>query len=330
MAPAPILSRIGTYLFAWGKIPPTVASAVALARHAEQVGVDSLHTVWHFTLESRSFTWGNRSVLDPFVLLPFVAARTERIKIALDPWTPAVMHPYFWAKFLATLDVASGGRVIAGLRRSLAKDDFAIGNNSLDQAARSFDEGLDCITKLWAGKLLEQSDTVPWNVAGLQLEPLPAHRIPIWIGVDDEVGIEQAARWGDMLRPLFATTDEIMTLRRTLDVAQAKHGRMVGIAHSTLCVVLDKEDRSEWVRDHLGALIEKRLRGRSPMTSIVYGEPEQCAEQIVKFVRSGVDYFLLDTQFHGWESESYSREQIDRLVQTVAPLISASDLHRMP
>ncbi len=57
-----------------------------------------------------------------------------------------------------------------------------------------------------------------------------------------------------------------------------------------------------------------------------YNAAEQCAEQLAEFVRSGVDYFLLDMQFHGWESESYSREQIDRLTQRVAPLVKTGDL----
>jgi alkanesulfonate monooxygenase SsuD/methylene tetrahydromethanopterin reductase-like flavin-dependent oxidoreductase (luciferase family) len=325
-ATSPVLARVGTYLFAWGKTPPTIESATALAQHAERVGLDSLHTVWHFTLEPRSFNWGNRQVLDPFVLLPFVAARTERIKLALDPWTPAVMHPYFWAKFFATLDHASGGRAMAGLRESLNKDDFAIGNADLTTATERFNEGLELIRKLWSGKTLEKGDSKLWDVDGLRLEPLPLHDIPVWIGVDENVGVDLAARLGDYLRPLFATVDDIRELRAKLDKAQEKHARKVGIVNATLSVVLEKDDKPEWIRDQIRPLIEKRLRGRSPDTSMVFGEPEQCAQQVVDFVRSGVDYFLLDMQFHGWESETYAREQIDRFTQLVAPLIKASDL----
>ena len=317
-----LLDHLGIYAFPWGDEPPTAERLAALVTHAERAGVDSVHMPWHFTLSPKSFTWGNTQLLDPFVALPFLAGRTERIKLALDPWVVSVLHPFLWAQFLASLDAVAPGRVLSGVRAAWWEDDIRIGLSSEAANETGYDQGLEVVTKLWRGERLTGEEATLWDVAGLALDPPPARPLPLWINGYEDAAIGRAARYGDALRPLFVTPDAARELRAKLDDAAAEAGRDVMLATSTILIVLDAGDDPAWVRDHVQAPLDRRLKGRDVLDGVIIGEPEECAERLAALIDAGVEYVLVDTQFHGYETTAFSIEQIDRIAEAVAPLVS--------
>lgn len=317
-----LLDRLGIYGFAWGKEPPSSEAFAALVAHAERAGVDSVHMPWHFTLSPKSFDWGNGRLLDPFVLLPFAAARTQRIRLGIDPWVPSVLHPFMWAQYLASLDAVAPGRVLSGVRAAWWRDDIVVGLSDESRNETGYDEGLEIVTRLWRGERLTGAESSTWDVAGLALDPVPAKPLPLWINGYEDAAIRRAARWGTTLRPLFLTADGACALRPKLDAAVAEHGRPVELATSTIMVVLDRDDRPEWVREHVHEPLARRLNGRPVEDAVIIGEPGKCAERLAQLFAAGVDYVLLDTQFHGWQTTGFSTEQIDRIAQGVAPLLA--------
>lgn len=320
----PVLEHIGIYGFCWGKVPPTAASLTAYVTHAESCGIDSVHFPWHFTLSPESFDWGNRTLLDPLVVLPLLAGRTSRIRFALDPWVPSVMHPFVWAQFLSSLSAMTGGRVMSGTRTAWWPDDISVGQSSSELSQPGYEQALEVVTKLWRGEVLDGSESTIWQVAGLALDPVPVRPLPLWIDGKDDVAIRRAARWGDALRPLFATPDELRELRKRLTEAADAAGRPVGLVTSTVLAVLDPEDSPAWIKENVTEPLERRVRERDIQSALIVGTPDQCAERLQALFDAGVEYLLLDTQFHGWQTEAFSADQVSRLVEGVLPHVSVA------
>jgi alkanesulfonate monooxygenase SsuD/methylene tetrahydromethanopterin reductase-like flavin-dependent oxidoreductase (luciferase family) len=114
------------YACTWGAEPPTVQEIVDVARRAEDLGFHSLQ-IPHVPVlpypEERPPRGGIAGFIpdryrqyqyDPLVLLPMLAQATSRIRIGFNVAVTPYLHPYVWAKYLASLDAATGGRVIAG------------------------------------------------------------------------------------------------------------------------------------------------------------------------------------------------------------------------
>jgi len=315
------LSRIGVYVFPWGKEPPTVESVVRLTRHMERLGLDSVQIPWHFTLPPARFGWGNRYLLDPLVVLPAMVAATTRIRVGLNSGLVPLLHPFFWAQYLASLDVMSGGRTIAGLALGWWEEDFAVGGAERAERGKRTDEGLEIISRLWRGEPIETAGRF-WDARGLRLDPRPSPPMPLWIGGGAK-SIERAARHAQGLNPLHPSLDEIRTvLRPGLDAAAARHGRpRPTLAVFNYCVVIEPSDSPSWVRDELMPTLRARLHGQEPDDSIVWGSPEQCAKRLSLLFDAGADYVLFDGNLHGWLPERFSEEQMTRFVERVMPLV---------
>ena len=93
------------------------ASEYRLADRAEQLGFDSVWSVEHH------FN-GYAMCPDPLKFLTYIAARTSRVKLGtmviVTPWH----HPIRVAEDISVLDHISGGRVILGMGRGVAKTEF--------------------------------------------------------------------------------------------------------------------------------------------------------------------------------------------------------------
>ncbi len=319
-----VLSRIGVYVFPWGKRPPTVQSVVDVARHLEALGVDSVQMPWHFTLPAARFDWGNRYLLDPLVVLPAVVAATTRVRVGLNAGILPLFHPFFWAQYLGSLDAMSGGRTIAGLALGWWEEDFRIGLADPRERGRRTDEGLEIVTRLWRGEPIERAGAF-WDARGLRLDPRPSPGMPLWIG-GGEKSIERAARWAQGLNPLHPSLAEIRTvLRPGLDAAAERFGRpRPTLAVFNYCLVIERSDDPGWIRDEVLPTLRARLHGQEPDDSIVWGSPEQCAERLAKLFDAGADYVLFDGNFHGWLPEQFGKEQMTRFVERVAPLLGTS------
>jgi alkanesulfonate monooxygenase SsuD/methylene tetrahydromethanopterin reductase-like flavin-dependent oxidoreductase (luciferase family) len=317
-----VLDRVGVYLFPWGKRPPGVASLVELAQHAERLGFDSVHVPWHFTLPN---SWifpgfGNRFLLDPLVVLPALVERTSRIRVSLNTAILTTLNPFFWAQYLASLDVQSGGRTIAGAAIGWWPDDFRVGGGALRERGRRMDEALEAVTRLWAGEPIEEPGRF-WDLSGLALDPRPVQQpLPLWIG-GGERSIERTARSASALMPLDMTPEEVRALRARLDDAAERHGRRIGLAMMNYLAVSDEPGFLERVRPQLDACIAFDKAAPDPEASALVGSPERCAEQVRRFFDAGLDYIVLDCQFHGLEDAEYAREQMSRFAEDVAPLL---------
>ena len=138
-------------------------AATTFARAAEAAGFESLWTVEHVVVPegyestypydpSGKMPGGERSPIpDPLIWLAYLAARTERIKLATGILILPQRNPVVLAKELATLDRMSGGRMIAGIGVGWLEEEFdAIGVPFRDRGKRT-DAYVEAMRALWSG-----------------------------------------------------------------------------------------------------------------------------------------------------------------------------------
>jgi len=136
--------------------------ATAFAQAAEAAGFESLWTVEHVVVPSdygSAYPYSptgkmpgadDMPIPDPLIWLAWVAAVTERIKLATGILILPQRNPVVLAKEVASLDVLSNGRLHLGVAAGyLAGEMEAVGVPMAERGART-DEYLDAMHALWA------------------------------------------------------------------------------------------------------------------------------------------------------------------------------------
>jgi len=176
--------------------------AAAVARACEEAGYESLWTAEHVVLpdpqKPPSPVPPETEILDPAVSLAFVAAHTQRVKLATGIVILPQRNPVVLAKELASLDRLSGGRLVLGVAAGYLEPEFdAVGADFHTRGART-DEYIDAIRALWASERPSfAGPTVRFS--GIQSRPLPTQRPgpPIVIGGMSEAALRRAQQRGD-------------------------------------------------------------------------------------------------------------------------------------
>ena len=120
------------------------STAVALAELSERLGYD-LVTFQDHPYQPR--------FLDSWTLISYVAARTERVRLAGNVLNLPLRQPAVLARSVASLDLLSGGRIELGLGAGGFWDAIgAMGGERLEpgQAVQALDEALQIIRGIWA------------------------------------------------------------------------------------------------------------------------------------------------------------------------------------
>ena len=321
-----VMDRFSVFAFALGDPPPAASELIAAARHADALGFHSISLPHHLTLPAAQVYTGfpRRDILDPLVLLPAMAAVTEKIKVGTNSAIVPVLAPYVWARYFATLDVMSGGRALAGMAMGWFEKDFSAAKADLKRRARNFDESLGLIRRLWTEPSVTHSGAT-CQISNMELEPKPIQNPhpPIWIG-GHTASIPRASRHAQYLLPANLTIPEVKeTYLPRLQEQNAKWDTDAGICLSVRVNVGDSQGADSEMLPRISRLVTSR---RSPVNNVhevaIAGSPQHCAERIEEYLQAGISHFLLDFQYHGLTSVDYSMRQMDRFVSEVVPLVN--------
>src|SRR5688572_12400893 len=119
--------KIGLFAINYGTCGDP-SSAVRVARAAEAAGFESVWTGEHVVLPDpmlASFPLAPEvPMLDTVVALTWIAAHTSRLRIARGIIVLPQRNPLLLAKELASVDVASGGRLIVGVGAGWLEAEF--------------------------------------------------------------------------------------------------------------------------------------------------------------------------------------------------------------
>ncbi len=124
---------------------------------------------------------------DTWTLMSWVAARTERIRIAPDVLNLPLRPPAVTARAAASLDLLSGGRFELALGAGAFWQAIeAMGGRRLTpgQSVDALREGIDVIRGIWDAdeRSMLRVTGEHHRVVGAKRGPAPAHAIQIWLG----------------------------------------------------------------------------------------------------------------------------------------------------
>jgi alkanesulfonate monooxygenase len=312
-------------LFPWGATRPAVGQIVDAARLAEELGFYSVTLPTHMTLpDGWLFSeFDNRDVLDALVVVPAIATATTTIRIGFNSILPPLLPPYAWAKYLATLDVLSDGRLIVGAAMGWWEEDFDSVGVPRNRRGKLFDEQLEVITRLWTDDVTTFAGE-HYQLEDMTLDPKPVQEPypPIWIGGGMK-SITRTARYGEYILAFWPSEEEarerwVPQLRE----AGEKAGRNPKLASFTFAYVADTVDdlaaRLPLLREGVGF----EDASVDPTNITIAGSPERCAERITALSEAGVEHFVVEFQFHGVESVRFGMEQMEKFVTEVGPLLA--------
>lgn len=192
----PVVTNVAGAALTWER-NANVDDIGRVAEVADRLGYHHLTCSEHIGIPSAEAGRRGSRYWDPLATLGYVAARTERIRLATMTLVLGYHHPLEIVKRYGTLDHVSGGRVILGVGVGSLKEEFdLIGAPFEDRGPR----GDDALRALRASL----SDNEPaydgefYSFGGLTVDPcaLQSH-LPIWVGGRTKRSLRRAITLAD-------------------------------------------------------------------------------------------------------------------------------------
>ena len=245
---------------ALGLLPPyrlNVASDPAwmgaFARHADEVGFESLLAVEHVAIpvgyESRyPYNDTGRMPLpedcelpDPLDLLAWLAARTTRIRLGTGILVLPEHHPLQLAKRCATIDRLSAGRLFLGVGVGWMREEVAALGIDPDERGSRTDEAIEALRVIWReDEPAFAGHHFAFDPVRSQPKPVQA-TVPILVGGHSAAAARRAGRLGDGFFPLGLAGEALDRRWVQVQAAAADAGRKSADVSLTLGGLLGDE-----------------------------------------------------------------------------------------
>lgn len=260
----------------WGIEDPQDVLGVAV--RAEEVGYDSVWVNHHvFNAGYVRERLEHLPYYDALTTLTYAASLTKTVKLGTTVLVLPYLNPMVLAKSLATLDVFSGGRVIAGVGvGTLQHEHDALANSDYHTRGAYANESIAVMKELWTSAEPVHEGAF-YNFSGGLFSPKPIQKphLPIWIGGTSNAALRRAARYGDGWHPN----------RMAPEAMQASIEKLKGYLE-TASRSLD--DLTLSVRAELSVTDIASTNDDEPMA----GTPDQIAQSIEAFSNIGVEHFV--------------------------------------
>lgn len=253
-------------------IPTSVGAGsepVAQAQAAEELGFDFVSSSDH--------PCGSQPSYETWTMLSWIAAKTSRIQVATRVLGVPYRPPAMVAKMAETLDRLSGGRLILGLGGGYSDEEFAafgLGVPSPAEKVTGLKEAASVIRGLWSESNFNFHGQ-RYHTEGAELEPKPAHHIPIWLGTFGNRALQVTGQVADGWIPSlgYAPTGALPAMRDRVLTAAAAAGRDPGEITCALNLQVRIHDRPD------------------PLPDGISGPAEQVASGLNDFVVAGFSAF---------------------------------------
>jgi probable F420-dependent oxidoreductase len=208
----------------------------ALARTAEDVGFDAMivpDSICYPEHADSTYPYngdGTREFLDgkpfiePFSLIPALAAVTERLRFHTFVVKLPIRHPVLTAKQVTSVGVLTGNRFGFGVGTSPWREDYAATGVPWERRGARMDECIEIIRGLASGEYFEYHGEF-YDVPSVKLCPVPTERVPILVGGHSRMGLERAARLGDGWMHAGSDLERLDEFLDTIDELRKRAGR---------------------------------------------------------------------------------------------------------
>jgi probable F420-dependent oxidoreductase len=149
---------------------------------------------------------------DPLATFGYLAASTERIRLATHVIVLPYHHPLEIAKRYGTLDVISGGRLILGVGVGSLAPEFELLGADFAGRGALYEDALRAIRAVM-GKREPVYQGTHFTIGGFVVDPCAIQdRMPIWLGGKTARSLRRALVFADGWDPFYLTVDQLGTL----------------------------------------------------------------------------------------------------------------------
>jgi probable F420-dependent oxidoreductase len=256
---------------AW-EVDATVDDLVAVAQAADRLGYHHLTASEHIAVPVDVESRRGKRYWDLLSTLSYLAAVTDRIRLATNMIVLPYHHPLEIVKHYGTLDRLSAGRLILGVGVGSLAEEFAMLGRELDGRGARADDAIRAIRAAWgqrepvySGPHWSFGDVVV-DPAGVQAQP------PVWVGGRTFPSLRRAAALGDAWVPFIIGPEDVAAmLARVRDTPEwAGRDRPLDVAlwpEPVLDPLVEPERVVEQAEEHL-ALGATILNYRFPSRSV--------------------------------------------------------------
>jgi probable F420-dependent oxidoreductase len=163
---------------------------------------------------------------DPLVWLTYVAAATNRLRLATGVLVLPQRNPVVLAKTVATLDRLSGGRLSLGIGVGWVREEAeAVGTCFADRGRRC-DEYIRAMRALWCEPVASfRGDFVRFDGVVSEPRPLQPQGVPIIVGGHSKAAARRAGRLGNGFYPLGLDRERFLELKGIMHDTALEHDR---------------------------------------------------------------------------------------------------------
>jgi probable F420-dependent oxidoreductase len=212
---------------------------LSIARTAEDVGFDSIWVGDHHLY--RGDGRPERGPWEAWTLLAALASVTERVRIGPLVACLNFHHPAVLAKFAATVDEISGGRLVFGMGAGWNRAEFDAFGIPYDHRASRFEEAFDIVRRLLAGERVTAHGR--WHmVEDAVLLPAPAAPPTLMVGSTGEHVLASTLPYVDTWNTWFDwygnTPEGFAAKQAEIDAACDRAGRDPATLQRSACVLI--------------------------------------------------------------------------------------------
>lgn len=263
----------------WGVADPQ--QVLEFGPLAESLGFDSVWVMDHlFNTGYIRERLEDKPYYHPMATLSYLAATTSKVTLGTSVLVLPYHNPVELAKYAATLDQISGGRVILGVGVGAMTEEFDALGISMRERGSLTNECIDMMKELWSSHL-PKYQSKRWDFSDLYFSPKPVQAsIPIWVGGSSPGAIKRTALRGDGWHPTGVSPEAYaLTKREIIETATAAGKDASKMTWST---------RVE-IEVH-GKPSSDRASSRSTLPG---DNPEMMVAGIKAYQDAGVDHFVL-------------------------------------
>lgn len=220
-----------------------------------------------------------RSVADPLVSLTLAAAVTTRARLGTSVLVAPLHVPFQLARALASLDAASGGRVVAGLGTGWSHDEYAAAAVApFERRGKVLDELIDVCHAVWGPDPVAYEGALT-TIAPSEVGPKPARPVPILLPANSPRALRRLVDRADGWMPVGMGVESLKQQWAGLQELAAERGRTAPL-QSVLRV------NTEYTRETYTA------DDRRPFQ----GSVDQIVEDLAAHDAVGLEEILIDLQ----------------------------------
>lgn len=284
------------------------------ARLADRLGFDSLWVRDHLVFHPHGMEGTDRTFIEPFITLTYLAAVTERIGLGTATIIP-FRHALNMAYSVASLSWITRRHVDLGIGAGNFQHEFdVIRQGDVDRPAL-MKEQVQIARRLWAGETVEQHSAV-YDFDDVDLKPQPLFPVPVWWGGATPASARLAVEFCDGWLPgriTFPTYEARVDKIREMVAGQGRSPVLVGAVPVTS---IDDSFASATGRMNVPGLIKnanaQRFWLKPPSGefttieeldgSILAGSPDDIVRGVQRYQEIGCDLLIFDLRmrFPDW------------------------------